>query len=158
MPTKSNEPAKLKREKELRRYRWVYTRLLEKFSVNQIAEMTGIKASNLSSYGSGEKNPGKTILAKFYKKMSAEIEKLPIKQYDDAAHTAGQSSPMAEDARHLYLLNPTAENLRVVLTSNTMQTMADSNKILAESTLNLTVTNNLLTQKLIDKFDSAGGK
>ena len=177
MATNSSEPTKVKREKELRKFRWFYARLRQKFEVNEIALMTGLKATNLSSYGSGEKNPGKQTLSTFYAKMKDAIEKLPNIQYiDDSTDSFGQL-PKVEEAQLRYLHHPSEENLRMVFISDNAylretlgnvsrahekyitnnQTINTTFQTMADSTRELVANNTALTRELLARL-SADGK
>jgi hypothetical protein len=62
-----------KRAKELQKFRYDFATLRNKYTLNELAKIIGIDASNLSSYGSGMKNPGQRTIEMFYAKMRTEI-------------------------------------------------------------------------------------
>jgi len=74
--TKTQETKMEKRAKELQKFRSIFAALKRKLSLDEISQITGIHASNLSAYGSGAKNPSAATIGKFYIKLKAEIDNL----------------------------------------------------------------------------------
>jgi transcriptional regulator with XRE-family HTH domain len=158
------DPVKLQKAKIRAEFQYIYSALRKKYTVKELAEKTGIMSNNLSSYASGGKVPGKSILNKFYSKMSDEIQELPEPEQDPHTSNEGNESPEAKEALTKYWprsieqdfiseLKKSNEFLREEFSkvSSTHQqsiaanqTVADACKVLAESNkiLATEITNN----------------
>lgn len=68
---------KERRATQLQEFRSTFIRLREKLRLDEMGEITGILASNLSAYGTGAKNPSETTIKLFYSKLKSHIDKLP---------------------------------------------------------------------------------
>lgn len=82
--TRLDETKMQERAKELHKFRLDFAGLRKRFTLNELAQITGINISNLSSYGSGSKNPGPQIIEAFYAKMKPEIDELSRVEYSKA--------------------------------------------------------------------------
>jgi len=144
------------RETELQEFRISFANARKKFMLEELEQITGIKAANLSAYGSGKKNPSTTTIENFNTKLKQYMSKStnPRKnakkggrtnQVEEERQPYIPKDKQSEDRSDKLFQALTATN-NLILTENernakrfdrildTHATLMDNNKVLAYST------------------------
>lgn len=128
--SKSKETKKEKRTKELQKFRSTFDALRERLTLEEIAQIAKMHASNLSSYGSGSKDPSTATIEKFYARLKAEIEKTTKTR--KTSKTTGYQANQVEEDRGIYKRTKRSEDtigdLVRLLTNNYNRMWADNEK------------------------------
>ena len=146
-----------KRAKELQKFRHDFAFLRNKFTLNELAEIVGIDASNLSSYGSGTKNPGLKTIEVFYDKMRTELDHSPRMEYSNVVE---EPSPEVGSGRSYYEPDTRSKDINIDLVYDRFMSAHEkmlenfrliiaSNEKLASSTEQLVINNTKLVNELL---------
>jgi hypothetical protein len=141
---------KLARLREQFSHDWKKLRL--KYENSEIARKSEIDPANLSSYGSGRKNPGLKVLMQFYEAFAGEIQN-PFDNrpspYGKLEMSEARTMYLEEDAGHNNELIETLrrENVRL---HESLNKMAAVNEKLVQSTLLMSETNKNLLEKIFE--------
>ncbi|HEY4112209.1 hypothetical protein, partial [Puia sp.] len=107
---------------EIERFLYDLDRLRKIFDNGTIAEVLGIHPSNLSSYRSRKKKPGKETISKFYEAFGEKLNSLGGKPYDSSS--AGSDQQKAEDPPGTY----TPANVADDITNKLVNTLIANNE------------------------------
>jgi hypothetical protein len=142
--------AKRASPERIERFRRDLERLKEKYSNDEIAQKLGIHPGNLSSNGSGGKNPGEDFLNRFYEVFGDEIKQLGFfseRSEDDQLHSK------VDETQFVYSRKGARELIDVLKSNNEFlrakfDKIVESNQSLAESTKSMSQTNLILAELL----------
>ncbi|HVV05360.1 MAG TPA: hypothetical protein VHC96_14115 [Puia sp.] len=145
--------AKQAAAKRIEKFRRDLEHLKEKYRNDEIAKKLGSGAGNLSSYGSGSKNPGEGFLNRFYAVFGEEIKQLGYfseRSQNDVQHSKVDESQFRysrKSSRELIdMLKSNNDFLRI-----NFGKIVESNRDLAESIKNMSQANLILAELLNKK-------
>ena len=130
-------------------------RLRLKYENLELSRKSGIDPANLSSYGSGKKNPGRKVLIQFYEAFASEIPN----PFEDHEPTLSREFDVAEpttayrERNALPAANDLIETLKLENTHlrKSVETLLAANEKLVHSTLMLAESNRKLAEHFITK-------
>ncbi|HVU59184.1 MAG TPA: hypothetical protein VHD83_29180 [Puia sp.] len=145
--------AKQASAERIEKFRKDLERLKEKYSNEEIAQKLGVDPTNLSSNGSGSKNPGEDFLNRFYEVFGEEIKQFGY--FSERSEDDKQYSKV-KDTQFAYSRKNARELIDVLKSNNEFlrgdfSNIVKSNQDLAESNKNMSQTNLILVEMLSKK-------